>query len=94
MSAADSPEASSIRKWLETQGYPLEMASAKIFRSEGFTVFQSEFYLDPQTNVYREVDVVAWKQVRLSEHLLRVELVAECKSSLDRPWVMVTTWTH
>ena len=40
-----------IRKWIETQGYPLEMTVANAFREVGFQeVTQSEYYKDLKNN--------------------------------------------
>ena len=46
-----------LKKWLNEQGYPLEMQVAESFRKAGFDVSQSDYYLDPETNILREIDV-------------------------------------
>ena len=66
-----------IRKWLETQGYPLEMRVAREFKSHGFRVLQSEYYTDPESGASRETDVIAHVQEELDGVLTRVAFVIE-----------------
>lgn len=77
-----------ITKWLDEQGYPLEMRVARAFHQAGFRVLQSDFYEDPKTQVQREIDVVASISRKFDKHPLRLEFVVECKSSKDKPWIM------
>ena len=74
------------------QGYPLEMKVAAALRNEDFYVNQSPYYNDPETNISREIDVIATK----GDHLgfLEVALVIECKTSIDKPWVLFTSERH
>jgi hypothetical protein len=50
-----------VKKWLVESDYPLlrEMEVAARFRRGGFGVSQSDFYVDPDTEKPREIDVVA-----------------------------------
>jgi hypothetical protein len=48
----------SIRKWLNEQGYPLEMRVARAFQRAGAFVQQSVFYTSDE-DVQREIDVCA-----------------------------------
>ena len=41
-----------VKKWLKSQGYPLEMEAAQIFRQAGFRVDQSQFYTDPNMSLH------------------------------------------
>ncbi|MFL6519929.1 MAG: hypothetical protein ACJ8NS_06890 [Chthoniobacterales bacterium] len=77
-----------IRSWLDEQGYPLEMRVARAFRQVGFRVFQSDYYRDPQTNNEREIDVVAYADIRIDDLLLRVQFIVECKSARSKPWLV------
>jgi hypothetical protein len=36
-----------IKKWLDEQGYPLEMRIASTMQRKGFHVVQSEYFVDP-----------------------------------------------
>jgi len=83
---------SGIRKWLESSGYPLEMFVAEEFRRVDFRVSQSTFYSDPETKLYREIDVVASSSVGIGTlgRAIRIQFAVECKSSRDKPWVMFT----
>lgn len=80
-----------LSKWLEREGYPLEMMVAQTFRRAGFVTIQSEFYDDPETGKSREIDVSAWMQRELHDILVRVQFCIECKLSKDKPWVMFTS---
>lgn len=80
---------SQIREWLQREEYPFEMKVAQAFAKAGFTVQQSDYYDDPETGVQREVDVVARVQRYVSNGIiLRILFLVECKSSLDKPWLL------
>ncbi|GAA5511224.1 hypothetical protein [Novipirellula caenicola] len=79
-----------IREWLETQGYPLEMKVASLFRSMGFRIVQSEYYKDAETGSQRETDVTARVDCEFHGLLVRIEFIIECKSTPDKPWVLFT----
>lgn len=80
-----------IRKWLNEQGYPLEMVVARSFQQRGFRVIQSDFYTDPDTGESREIDVVATRSTVVEGIGVRVTFVIECKLSKDKPWVLFTS---
>jgi hypothetical protein len=88
-----------VVKWLNTQGYPLEMRVAAAFQRAGFKVFQSAPYADPETQESREIDVRAYRIVFLRSRAprergkrrprpRRVVLMwaVECKST-PAPWI-------
>ncbi|MDP8247794.1 MAG: hypothetical protein P9M00_06620 [Candidatus Tritonobacter lacicola] len=78
-----------IRTWLDKQGYPLEMRTAAAFRAEGLTVMQSQYYLDPETQKPREIDVICdMANSELPVACLR--LVIECKSG-NKPWIVFSS---
>lgn len=77
-----------VLAWLESTGFPLEMAAANAFRREKFDVRQSTPYLDPETDKGREIDVLAadpdfWGAVEIN-------FVMECKSS-SKPWIVLAS---
>lgn len=77
-----------IAKWLEQQGYPLEMQAASALRKCGLWVRQSAHYIDEESGKSREIDVLAIEQ----EHLGMAEIyfVIECKTS-NKPWILFTS---
>ncbi|WGS50871.1 hypothetical protein LFL96_05035 [Paraburkholderia sp. D15] len=77
-----------LTRWLETQGYPLEMLVAQTFQQRGARVIQSDYYVDLKTAENREVDVVASWQRDLDDVIVRVCLMTECKESKDKPWIL------
>ncbi len=77
-----------IREWLSKNGYPLEMRTGAAIRAAGFQVVQSEYYLDPDSGVPREIDVVGSVTIDASKSMFRVTLVIECKESPAKPWVV------
>src|SRR5262249_35932003 len=87
-----------VVKWLEKEGYPLEMRTARAFRRSGADVAISQFYKDHESQEVREIDVIATfgpmgasdppKSVSVA-----VSFVCECKLSKENPWVMFTTST-
>jgi hypothetical protein len=82
-----------VAKWLDSQGYPLEMRVARMFRSSGFRVVQSDYFSDPETGTSREIDVVATTDLAHQEYLVRLSFVVECKASRDKPWVAFASST-
>lgn len=80
-----------IFKWLDTQGYPLEMNVAEILQKLGFHVLQSEYYIDEESNQHREIDIVAHIQKEIAGKLVRISLVLECKVSKAKPWIIFTS---
>jgi hypothetical protein len=77
-----------ILDWLESQGYPLEMRVASSLTKADFWVRQSQYYFDPETNVSREIDVIATKTDILG--FLEIDFMIECKTS-SKPWLLFTS---
>lgn len=72
--------------WMESTGFPLEMAVANAFRQAKFDVRQSSPYVDPETGKGREIDVVVLDPDLFGA--VDIGFAVECKSS-DRPWVVL-----
>ena len=82
----DSNVVSKLREWLDKQGYPLEMRTARAFRDTGFDVFQSHYYSDPESDSQREMDVIAvWPEITGQ---LEISFSIECKFSSGKPWML------
>lgn len=77
-----------VTKWLQDQGYPLEMRSAAEFRAAGFIVRQSQHYMDAESGKSRETDVVCLAKDQLGVALIR--FVVECKAT-GKPWVVLSS---
>jgi len=77
-----------VHSWLETQGYATEMKVAMQLKKYNFGVLQSFYYDDPETNISREIDVIA----RSIDNggLLEMFSVIECKKS-QKPWIVFTS---
>lgn len=80
-----------VKAWIQTQGFPLEMQVADVFLKAGFRVVQADYYTDPDTQTSREIDVVASAQTDCGKYVIRLNVVAECKVSKDKPWVLLTS---
>ena len=85
-------EIDGVRKWLNTQGFPLEMRTADQFIKAGFNTVQSHYYeVDGEVH---EIDLraqCAWTDDNCV--FISVVFVVECKSSINtaRPWVIFTS---
>jgi len=77
-----------VQKWLEGEGFPLEMHVAAEFRKAGFEVRQSSHYVDAETGKGREIDVVARDPDPMG--IVEIYFAIECKSS-KKPWVLLTS---
>ncbi|MCD4671209.1 MAG: hypothetical protein K8R77_00970 [Anaerolineaceae bacterium] len=82
---------SKIENWLNKQGYPLEINVARSFRKAGFQAIQSDYYVDPESENYREIDILAINQKKFNSHLVEVSLHIECKTSIDKPWIIFSS---
>lgn len=80
-----------IHDWLNKQGYPLEMEVANSFQEVGFQVSQSEYYLDPESEDTREIDIVASLSKSYHQKVVKIKFIIECKVSKDKPWVLFSS---
>ena len=85
----ESAEREAVDKWLASTGYPVESATARALERAGFEVDLGRLYVDPDTRVRREIDVVARTGFIYDAEPRRVRLVVECKH-LEKPWVILT----
>lgn len=69
-----------VEKWLQQQGYPLEMEVSKVFMKSGYGVRQSPYFTDPETETPRELDVLAFKGIR-GKINVELQFVIQCKWS-------------
>ncbi len=84
---ADHPDLETkVLKWMNSTGFPLEMAAANAFRHAKFEVRQSSTYVDPESGKGREIDVVVTDPDWIGA--VDIGFVLECKSSA-RPWVVL-----
>ncbi len=89
MNDLKKPLADRVQEWLAKHGYPLEMTVAKTFKDAGTFIDQSIYYLDPETDTPREIDVVAgWRDGEFADYFMfSVLFCIECKKS-NVPWVV------
>lgn len=79
-----------VSKWLEEQGYPLEMEVARAFSAAEFATSQSHYFVDPESSVPREIDVTASKFYFSNGVAFKISFHLECKSSKEKPWLLFT----
>lgn len=77
-----------IKTWLDTQGYNLEMFTARTFRGKGFQIAQSVYYQDYESKQSREIDLVCYYTKMISGVSFNLTFVTECKKSNDKPWLI------
>lgn len=79
-----------VKKFLNESGYPLEMRVARAFKRAGFHVEQARTYIDLDTGVLREMDVLARKrQATSASASVELRMVIECKhSEKSKPWLL------
>ncbi len=81
-----------VKKWVEEQGYSLEMRVAKMFQENGFAVSQFDHFIDQESHSVRPVDVVATLSKDFGNSRVAAKLFIECKySAKDKPWVVIVT---
>ena len=79
-----------IKDWLFKGGLPFEMEVANLFLNAGFMVAQSIYYKDPESNKFRETDIIAFKSILVDNIWVNLTFVIECKSSQDKPWILLS----
>lgn len=81
-----------VTKWLkEKSGYPLEMRTASALGSAGFAVVQGDYFPDEKTGTLRELDVTGYVTRSESGLQVSIALLIECKSSMEKPWLLFTS---
>ncbi len=80
-----------LREWLNSEGYPLEFATANTFRRCGFATRQGSYVRDQESENPREIDVTASIHASDGDSLIRIYHVIECKWSQDKPWIVFTS---
>ena len=95
MIESDNHMTEKVREWLKSQGYPMEMSVARAFRQVDAYVQQSSYYIDPETDKAREIDIRA-KWYRAHETPwgridLQLFLLIACKSQQKNPWILFSS---
>lgn len=76
---------------IKMSGYPLEIRITNVLKSYGWIVLNQECYVDYETGKLRTIDIIATKRVDISKSSIfdriLIELIIECKHSLERHWV-------
>ena len=87
MSESTLPER--LADWLETSGRALELRTARAFRAHPAVrrAEQSVAYEDVNSKHQREGDVLAVYHWLTGNLAVSLEVAAECKGAVDRPWV-------
>jgi hypothetical protein len=81
-----------VKAWFESEGYPLEFDTSRVFKEQGFSTLQGYYISDETNGQPREVDVLADIDLRLDDYkFIRARQVVECKWSRDKPWVIFTS---
>ncbi|MGP1993559.1 hypothetical protein D9V96_016885 [Zobellia laminariae] len=80
----------SVLKWLNSEGYPLEFETARIFSMNKFSTRQGSYVSDFKTGLPKELDVVADVTKMSDGTMLRISHLVECKWTEDKPWVIFT----
>ncbi len=82
-----------VVEWLNSQGYPLEMHTAKCCRDAGLTTQPSYYYFDGESGKQRETDVYGYtREMRATKkgRNFQLSFAFECKQSRAKPWVAFT----
>jgi hypothetical protein len=77
-----------VERWLEEQGYPLEMEAAWDANIAEFDVTQSDFFVDPETSESREINLTLTLSKISGNNYNSYRLFVECKSSPGSPWII------
>jgi hypothetical protein len=80
-----------VEEWLKREGWPFEVRVGREFAKRGWKVRHGEYYRDAKGGGAREIDLIATVGHRGRDYPLNLEVVVECKTSRDKPWVGFTS---
>lgn len=77
-----------VKQWLDRNGYRLELATARtLMKYSPVSIDQGAQYVDPNTGVLREIDVVAsWGKIGSKKSWHMSHVYVECKNTTS-PWI-------
>jgi hypothetical protein len=81
------------KNYLTKQGYPFEMKVASLFQKAGFGIHQSAYYVDPVTEIPREIDIVAIWIAEFENKKINIVFPIECKYATS-PWILFSSITQ
>ncbi len=84
-----------IKDWLLKTGYPLELYVQQELMLKGYFCDKSSLYRDLESDISRELDVVAYKSPVIGNDIpctYEINLLIECKKS-EKPLVVLTSNT-
>jgi hypothetical protein len=91
----DSPKTNSqvaVEAAIAKSGFILEMKIADLLTKSGLSPYQSVYFTDENTEVEREIDLVATKMsvIRGGNAIFKISLVIQCKWDKKSPWIVLT----
>jgi hypothetical protein len=95
--AAENNERAFVESELQRSGFPLEIEVSSFLEERNWVVVSSPLYPDYDTQIQREIDLVALKTLgvdsqgkKLDPYQLCLTLVIQCKKSTKYHWVFYT----
>jgi len=82
------PLENKLLEWLKKTGYPLELYGESILSESEFKIINSYLYNDMDTNISRELDLLASLYLHKDDMDLEMTLLIECKKS-DKPLILL-----
>ena len=71
---------------VQKSGYPLEQRMGYCLQKRNWIPFHSITYIDPSEEKQRELDLLAYRNIKER----RIELRISCKKSTSKPWIFFT----
>lgn len=78
-----------IKNWINKGGFPFEMKVAKAFKESDFLIGQSILFKDPESEKYRETDIIAHISRKFGDVWFNLTFVVECKKTVGKPWIIL-----
>lgn len=75
---------------IQKSGFFLEFNVADSFKKKGWSVINNKYYIDDLTETVREIDIVAYKTLKVRDVTVFTVLIVSCKKSEDNVWAMLT----
>ena len=79
---------------IKKTGFCLEHRATIILRKRGWSVINNRYYVDDQSGVVREIDLVAYRACQVGQLFVYTVLLISCKKSDQNAWALLSRPVH
>jgi len=79
-----------IRTAIQSTGFNLEYQVSEQFRKAGWSVINNKYYVDDIASSVREIDLIAYKAIKVGNVHVYTSLIVSCKKSDSHIWALLS----